>query len=135
MSIHKSLNDWLRDEKLSGQWSINEANGHAILGINLLREVTKAADAKDGAHAVEASKYSLKYALRHITKALAAGLLDLSLLNVVLGNWPFLRQVFRSGNLFSHPWFHHLICLYLLCRPWWEAGGSSWGMASVILIM
>ena len=101
MTIHKSLNDWLRDEKLSGRWAVDEAGGHSILGINLLKEVTKAADkdkGKDGAPAVEASNYALKYAVLHITKALSGDRLDLSLLNIVLGSWPYLRQVFQSGH-------------------------------------
>jgi len=105
LTIHKSLNDWLRDDKLSGQWAVDEAIGHSILGINLIKEVTKAADkgkdmgkSKEGAPAVEASKYALKYAVLHITKAMSCGRLDLGLLNIVLGSWPFLRQVFQSGH-------------------------------------
>jgi hypothetical protein len=99
LPIHKSINDWLRDESLSGQWAVDEAGGHSILGINLLKEVTKAADkGKDGAPAVEASKYALKYTVLHITKALSGGRLDLGLLNITLGNWPYLRQVFQSGH-------------------------------------
>ena len=99
LPIHKSINDWQRNVNLSGQWAVDEAAGHSILGINLLKEVTKAADkGKDGAPAVAASKYALKYAVLHITKALSGGRLDLSLLNIVLGSWPFLRQVFQSGH-------------------------------------
>ena len=99
LPIHKSINDWLRDGSLSGQWAVDEAIGHSILGINLLKEVTKAADkGKDGAPAVEASKYALKYTVLHITKALSGRRLDLNLLNIVLGSWPYLRQVFQSGH-------------------------------------
>ena len=77
---------------------MDETNGHVLLGLNLMKEVTQAADAKEGSLAVEASDYALKYAVLHLCKALAAGKLDIAMLNAVLGHWPYLRQVFKHGH-------------------------------------
>jgi hypothetical protein len=96
--VHKSFIDWLRNKKLSGNYAVDEVQGHALLAMRLLKDVMPAADAKDGSPAVMASEYSLKYALHHFCLAIAGGKLDLSLLNSVLGKWEFLRQVFKSGN-------------------------------------
>jgi len=126
--VHKSFIDWLRDDTRSGDHAVNELQGHASLALCLLKDVVSAADAKeeDGSAAVVASEYSLKYALHHLCLAVAGGRLDLSLLNVVLGNWPFLRQVFRSGELFTLPFgsiMHRLddmIHLQATVGSWWR---------------
>ena len=114
LPIHKSINDWQRNVNLSGQWAVDEAAGHSILGINLLKEVTKAADkGKDGAPAVAASKYALKYAVLHITKALSGGRLDLSLLR---------------------PWQLALPPPGVSIRPWWKASGGLGRVPLFVLI-
>ncbi len=94
----QSLSDWLCDSALSGNHTVVVVMGSALLGLQLLKDVEAAADARDGTPGVMASEYALKYAVFHLSSALAGGKLDALSLKAALTKWEFLRQVFSGGH-------------------------------------